>query len=65
MGVTTLASKNSRVKDLLPKVKVCFCNSQVGILAPFAPMSFGPDGAAEEEHSKMLNVAPESTKNDN
>jgi hypothetical protein len=28
-------------------------------------MSFGPDGAAEEEHGKMLNVAPESTKNYN
>ncbi len=28
-------------------------------------MSFGPEGAAEEEHGKMLNVAPESTKNYN
>jgi hypothetical protein len=65
MGVATLASKNSCVKDLFPKDKVLFLNPQVGILAPFAPMSFGPDGAAEDEQGKMLSVASESTKNDN
>ncbi len=35
------------------------------MLAPFAPMSFGLSGAAEEEQGKMLSVAPESTRNDN
>jgi hypothetical protein len=34
------------------------------MLGPFAPISFGPDGAVEDEQGKMLSVAPESTKND-
>jgi hypothetical protein len=36
----------------------------VGILAPFAPINFGPDGTVEDEQGKMLSVAPESTRND-
>ncbi len=34
------------------------------MLVPFAPMSFGPSGAASEEQGKMLKVAPESTIKD-
>ncbi len=35
------------------------------MLAPFAPTSFRPSSAAEEEQGKMLSVAPESTRNYN
>ncbi len=34
------------------------------MLAPFAPMSFGPSGTTAEEQGNMLKVAPDSTRKD-
>ena len=62
IGVATLAKRKSWVYCCEPNVTVCFWNPQVGIWAPFAPISFGPSGVSEEVKGMMLSVAPESTK---
>ncbi len=57
MEVATLARRKSCVKVLSPKAKVCFWHHLVEMLAPFAPMRFGPSGTAKEElKGKMFKV---------
>jgi hypothetical protein len=62
--ICMLAKRRSCVKVLSPKGKVCFRNPQVGMMALFAPMSFGPRGAPAEEQGNKLKVTPESTRKD-